>query len=703
MLGVEFVESAGHGHSSEVVHKEMTWWWQWCWNVLAILQVASAGTGPLPYRVLPAEKDLSCRGVKDRHSQFAWNGLKELMNEVNLREDLPRMIWHYGPWAFWYDDHWPTLKRAVARSEKILLPLPEGEECVIGRWAAWFTGREFSFTDYLRDHPEKLEGRKPGLPFARQLAQVVLKTLQVDELAPAPLMLLIWGRSAGETARRHGIEVTMRDVGDAEWHGLFAMGRRLRSAVYTFMAHYGMEGLRLGPHRKALPVPDGLQGGFRVLCSLQPQWAAHADLFLSGSSDMLSIIEEVLVHHNKDAVDPGPSLGAKLKITERLELAIQGWSSKMIQAGLGWSAVVFAYLAIDEAWDLFGAIYRLWLPSAGLLRFPEATYSLMKDKAMGFRPPILGPDPRDRLRPSACQHIKSALLHGAAADMRLPPVQFTNSTSPSGVEVLWRCYLAMRTLRAPDHVTSMRVWARSTIPCAVSILDVFALYVPAALACWQSKSRNCPRVRYVDVGSNLGDCALAATGVFPEGSLIALAVDGDTRVMRMLEQTIELNGLNGDLNSSTSIVQPHTAMYSDHVEEAKLLPRFAGGIMPHFGYEKNGLPTEEAVPTTTLDEALQSFGGAVGADIVSIFDMEGMSEGCLRGATALMRRKAVDCFLVMCQHGWEGAKCTSSPTWKLLHEEGYKAELSNDGEWIKASPASTSPICSPSEERWGGA
>ena len=49
-----------------------------------------------------------------------------------------------------------------------------------------------------------------------------------------------------------------------------------------------------------------------------------------------------------------------------------GWSLKMLEIGLGWPEVVFAYFALDDAWDLFGALHRLWLPSAELLRFPEA-------------------------------------------------------------------------------------------------------------------------------------------------------------------------------------------------------------------------------------------------------------------------------------------------------------------------------------------
>ena len=39
----------------------------------------------------------------------------------------------------------------------------------------------------------------------------------------------------------------------------------------------------------------------------------------------------------------------------------------------------------------------------------------------------------------------------------------------AGTELRWRCYFAMRVLRADDHVTSMRIWSRSMLPLHITL------------------------------------------------------------------------------------------------------------------------------------------------------------------------------------------------------------------------------------------
>jgi len=279
----------------------------------------------------------------------------------------------------------------------------------------------------------------------------------------------------------------------------------------------------------------------------------------------------------------------------------------------------------------------------------------------------------------------------------------------------------MRLLPREDHLTSTKVRATNELDCSLEVLGAMKNLQDMRRS---GDLRSFP-VRFVDVGSNLGDCSLAASLVFPEGSLQALAVDADPRLAPLLEATARLNGLHerlhksdnkdneiiNNINNNNKTINNIKNNNSNNTSKLIVRPALLGrcpegniekevvvSLDAHIGVvgedhepadfsrdkDRPGRVSEIArVQRACLDhEVLRAFPASSRVDILAIHGNGYFEVDILAGAEALLAERLVKCVLVTCvAHEEDGCEQLE----QLLRQFQYRTERRQD--WLAASPA----------------
>lgn len=101
-----------------------------------------------------------------------------------------------------------------------------------------------------------------------------------------------------------------------------------------------------------------------------------------------------------------------------------------------------------------------------------------------------------------------------------------------------------------DHLISAKVRSFGQLDCGRDVLHTL-WQQGLAVAASGTLAR---KFRYVDVGASLGDCSLAAAALLPWGALSAVAFDADSRVIGLLREAAQMNGLSGGRANDSSLV-----------------------------------------------------------------------------------------------------------------------------------------------------
>jgi len=225
-----------------------------------------------------------------------------------------------------------------------------------------------------------------------------------------------------------------------------------------------------------------------------------------------------------------------------------------------------------------------------------------------------------------------------------------------------------------DHLISAKVRSFGQLDCSAEVLKVLWRLGHAAAAALVRGGA--PVVRYVDVGTSLGDCALAASGLLPWGTLRGVALDADPRIIPLLRESAALNGLMSN-EANASSLEARLMLVSDGSGEKQATV----SLDEHIGVVADGHERERPVSIVkvrrgSLDDELSSLPGDV--HFLSIHGNGFFELSVLRGARALLAAGRIRCLLVTCPV----EDC--APLRELLSGFGYVAEERLD--WLAASP-----------------
>jgi len=164
---------------------------------------------------------------------------------------------------------------------------------------------------------------------------------------------------------------------------------------------------------------------------------------------------------------------------------------------------------------------------------------------------------------------------------------------------------------------------------------------------------------FVDVGANEGYFSILAAALVGGGSVHA--IEPQSRVQAVIRRNVELN--------HASAVTIHRVALSDRAGEIDLFlrPSSNTGASSLFRHWRLGW-TRERVPTTTLDALC----GRAGIDRVRLvkIDCEGAERLVIRGAAALLARRAIDVLVVDYHEQIAGADACRE-THQAIVDSGY--------------------------------
>merc|ERR1711982_70751 len=107
--------------------------------------------------------------------------------------------------------------------------------------------------------------------------------------------------------------------------------------------------------------------------------------------------------------------------------------------------------------------------------------------------------------------------------MGVPRIAETFLATVSALRAVWRCGVAMRVIRARHSYMSDLVRRRGELHCHRRVIR-FLWNLSQVMI---TKGIFSPRAVFVEVGSSLGDCMLAAAALLPEGSLHGVAFEAE--------------------------------------------------------------------------------------------------------------------------------------------------------------------------------
>eukprot|EP00747_Dinoflagellata_sp_TGD_P033630 gnl/TRDRNA2_/TRDRNA2_136746_c1_seq1.p1 gnl/TRDRNA2_/TRDRNA2_136746_c1~~gnl/TRDRNA2_/TRDRNA2_136746_c1_seq1.p1 ORF type:complete len:411 (+),score=65.65 gnl/TRDRNA2_/TRDRNA2_136746_c1_seq1:54-1235(+) len=289
----------------------------------------------------------------------------------------------------------------------------------------------------------------------------------------------------------------------------------------------------------------------------------------------------------------------------------------------------------------------------------------------------------------------------------------------------WRCDVAIRVLRRRS-LLSNNIRAKCTLQCEGPVVEVLrrhGLAIETSLLHHRSASdvalgSQDLLLRYVDVGASLGDCALAAASLVPEGHLHVLSFDVDAETVALMRESVALNRLRAaDLQQARShtgaglayanassvevrhvaLVGPAAGMevgvlFAEDVGAALASRRCPGGA-PVPPMPREVVPVLQQIRASTLDMELENFQGRI--DVLTVFANSAEMD-VLQGAEKLLLAKRVRCLLAIAN----GCPDRGAALEEFLRSMGYRTErMGSNGRWIAASPeeeaAAAGRICSP--------
>jgi len=573
-------------------------------------------------------QDPSCEAVADGDARGAWADLRLTINRLMSHTQLPHIIFGASEFIWWWRRH---LGLADDDTWTVYCPtkLPARQACFLGGLACWMLLHEWWLAE---GHYDAMVGSPLDIfeQFGQsRLLQSLLLQRSFDEAwEPEPLDPV----SVASVAERppdgnvdQGSLPALRSlawdvVGAAGW-GLFSLASRLRGALLLYL------------QKRGLPTEGP------ALTSL----VGRLDDPAARGSHAISEASYALAHAVSNATAMTSSWNDIALVARRAQAVVSAWAREKVLA-VGWSQAVMLMLLLDDKWRLLDALDRHFLPGIVMLTLPKAVVDAKS---------LAGPDDgtpamlRAQSRRCGLPHCRG--LFGVSSVRRGNwALNSQSAPLPDGrLAEHWRCSVAMRILRRRTFYSD-NIRAQCALHCnRVVINALWRLGQRAAAA-----GPTAPRVRFVDVGASIGDCALAAAALVPEGHLQGLALEADPEAVALLRESLLLNGLGSSrVNASTFAVRhavvggpsdaprPRFSRLGVWLDErdARAAAACGSGTPPP---QEAGRPSPRLqLPFTTLDRELRGWGHV---DLLHV-QVYGKELAVLRGAAQLLRGGRVRC------------------------------------------------------------
>lgn len=567
--------------------------------------------------------DLSCQSIVDSRERGAWAYLRATINSHLHHKNLPEIIFQDCGEASILAQH------ALHDNERLGFSLPTGGDddktCVLGRWAMGLLEREFLLRSRLAAEvwPQlQREGRSFGLNLELEEAQGT----------NSPLEAFLWAMHPPLQAP--GWE----DIGASSW-AIFALLVRVQRVFVSALRTSGMT----------------RQKEFKLLRSISRYSSAPriASVLQSASSALEAV--------SRNSTENSRLWSEIVPAVRKSERSVHDWVATCVTEGLSSGKMSLVFSLFNETKDFLEKLDRLFLPDVVLLQLPRAIRSLrgyaneeMADASM-WNSDIGGRFPHCRT-----SFGKASM---AAAAVRPRSLTVASGVIRSAPVWAWRTGIAVRTL-GRRTMLSDNLHARCHVTCPTLVVQVLWEHGRAVAA--EAIRSSTPVLRVVDLGASLGDCALVAAAVIPDGHYHGLAFEAHPEAAAVLRETVALNGLSGQsLNSSTVVVR-----------QVALGPP---GSPSFIGISPSPDEPDVVVRSGTLDGELRNWRQEI--DVLTV-NVRGAALQVLRGSWNLLRARRVKCALV-----YGKTKDTVDKLVMFFGDLGYSTETV-PGHWLRASPIS---------------
>eukprot|EP00929_Paragymnodinium_shiwhaense_P119290 TRINITY_DN91180_c0_g1_i1.p1 TRINITY_DN91180_c0_g1~~TRINITY_DN91180_c0_g1_i1.p1 ORF type:complete len:617 (-),score=57.64 TRINITY_DN91180_c0_g1_i1:36-1886(-) len=355
---------------------------------------------------------------------------------------------------------------------------------------------------------------------------------------------------------------------------------------------------------------------------------------------------------------------------DAVQAGVQAWLHRAALLA-GRDAAFAGFLYLDKQHKLISALDRIFLSDTVLLRLPQAFLYFGEPRDFNELDGVASSWQAGHCR-HAFQH-RSGLFNSPKVATAMISVENRK---------IWRCAVAMRLLTSRDSWMSDVVRARGELHCSTSFLY--------RVKTWGERGSRPMTV--VEVGASLGDCMLAAATFLPEGWLHGYAFEADPSAVKVLSQSLELNGLHV-VAENRSWVQAKHAVMSDRTSQPYHAIRTHRGITIEMASTQPGQESSTSLFSQSLDDDLPNELEVI--DLLHVF-ANGAELMILQGASRLLKAGRVRCVVATV-----GDKRLKEMVGPQLQPFGYRTcKIKPFESSVIAIPisAGVDPLCCPDED-----